>query len=152
MNQKRSSACRLSITLSAKGNCVCPTLLSLLVNLSQSTILRLNSTAFIPQPTEQDTWLLISIQIHASRLSYWQWINLSFVMDANRKKTIGIILDMGSANERWLYNEMSSLIGWAQTENDQNLCWYFTHKITMSHELYGVSNHQQLDCLLSRLT
>ena len=30
----------------------------------------------------------------------------------------GIILGMGSANERWRYIVMSSLIGWAHTQND----------------------------------
>ena len=30
----------------------------------------------------------------------------------------GIILGMGSANERWHYNVMSSPIGWAHTQND----------------------------------
>ena len=29
-----------------------------------------------------------------------------------------IILDMGSANERWCYFVTSSLIGWAHTKND----------------------------------
>ena len=32
--------------------------------------------------------------------------------------TAGIILGIGSGNERWCYNVMSYLIGWAHTQND----------------------------------
>ena len=34
----------------------------------------------------------------------------------------GIILVMGSANERWRYNVTSSLIGWANTQKDPCTC------------------------------
>ena len=34
----------------------------------------------------------------------------------------GIILGMGSANERWCYNVPSPLTGWAHTQNDPNSC------------------------------
>ena len=36
----------------------------------------------------------------------------------------GIILSMGSANERWCYNVMSSFIGWTHTQNDPALSLY----------------------------
>ena len=42
----------------------------------------------------------------------------------------GIILGMGSANERWCYSVMSSLIGWAHTQNDP--CAWLTGYITIS--------------------
>ena len=33
----------------------------------------------------------------------------------------GILLYMHPANERWHYNEMSSLIGWAHMQNDPQM-------------------------------
>ena len=49
----------------------------------------------------------------------------------------GIIKGMGSANKRWRYNVMPSLIGWAHTQNDPCGCQFnpgihFTIQIQIS--------------------
>ena len=54
--------------------------------------------------------------------------HIFFVYEKNQRNTLevtvysinhaGIILGMGSANERWCYMVTSSLIGWAHIQND----------------------------------
>ena len=44
----------------------------------------------------------------------------------------GIILYMGSANERWRYNVTSSLIGWAHTQNDSCLSTGLTRVLCLT--------------------
>ena len=46
----------------------------------------------------------------------WWWPEVIYVI--THKFTPGIILGMGSANERRRYIVTSSLIGWAHTQND----------------------------------
>ena len=62
---------------------------------------------------------------------------------------------MLQANERWCYIVTSSLIGWAQTQNDP---WQYDHNPYSVYALQwchngcdGISNHQPHDCLLNRL-
>ena len=43
--------------------------------------------------------------------------------DIDTTAVSGIILDMGSANERQCYNVKLSLIGWAYTQNDPCVLW-----------------------------
>ena len=67
--------------------------------------------------------------LQSNAVSHWLGANLesalikrqtdpASLMGSHPFRKSGIILGMGSANERWHYNVMSSLIGWAHTQND----------------------------------
>ena len=70
--------------------------------------------------TRQSHWGLLWLPYSVSEVTEYIWVKS------------GIILGMGSANERRRYNVTSSLIGWAHTQNDpQNRLLLNHNKTTM---------------------
>ena len=63
------------------------------------------------------------VLLHHVRLRWPFWI-----LD-----TAGIILGMGSANERWRYNVTSPVISWAHTQNDPCTWEFYNKKRKMRH-------------------
>ena len=63
-----------------------------------------------------------------------------FFIETMKYTYAGVILGMGSANERRRYNVTSSLIGWAHTQNDHGIWWeYVMHvRIHIPLQMYSL--------------
>ena len=73
-------------------------------------------------------WSLVLLLVTKSSVSINNWYHITCVQKHNAFHEIsvtGLILGMGSANERWHYNVTWCLTGWAHTQNDPWVCYLY---------------------------
>ena len=98
---------------------------------------------FVPPEFSHCWWLLLAYVSYF--VENWPWylegteINYDGWKQVPVVNTVGIILCMHPANERWRYSVTPSLIGWAHTQNDP-WCWYSVYQTNCHWHLSTITS------------